>query len=382
MQDYLSSGFAPSFTNKFAPASSPNFAQKTREQSIHNLTQRPTAAQPTNRSQFISQQEKTIRNGFLRKTTSKSSSSLSKRSAGSLIQSDNCKAESRNSSIGLKLAASSAALFVILLAGQISCSFLSQQAAIDGHQQVLPKHSDSATGSRNSIANVRSSAIPVAATAGVFSNGSVDGAHKTSDLIAVAQASAALSSTEQNRPIKDSPAASSDHIDLTSITTSDLVKSGYQKLRSGGAQESIVILTEAVRRDSNDPSSRRYLGYALIQAGRPSEALAQYDALQKLTVLLPADRLAMEHAAHMQSQSASNEVDNTLVSKYRAAIASNPKDFDSKYRLAVICSKLGRTEEAIHECLTGMSESPSSSANQQQFYLLYSSLAVSNANRS
>ncbi len=94
---------------------------------------------------------------------------------------------------------------------------------------------------------------------------------------------------------------------------------GYDRLQTGSGKESISLLSEAVRRDRNDPISRRYLGYALLQAGRPTEALEQYDALQKLGGLLPADRLVMEQAVRMpKTKSGSNELaDNSTLSANR-----------------------------------------------------------------
>lgn len=89
------------------------------------------------------------------------------------------------------------------------------------------------------------------------------------------------------------------NVNLTAMTTVDLVKTGYEKLRSGSAQESIPVLSEAVRRDSNDPTSRRYLGYALLKTGRPAEALNQYEAVQSLSGLMETDRIAVQHAKYL-----------------------------------------------------------------------------------
>lgn len=301
MQDYLSSGFAPSLTNKFAPNPSTNFAPNTYEQSIHMLVQRPAVSQPSNRREFISQQERTIRNGFLRKAGSKSASlSTNQTSNGTL-----CQRKKVNGSpmLGLKLAVSVTALVLVLFTGQLGCSLLSQQPALKGPRQSLAQQHDASKNSNNSITTVASAPTLSVPTATSMDSNTLDESGQIDNIIAVYRAST-MAPKEKTQATQDSPVVSSDHFAVNEISTSNLVQMGYDKLRSGAAKESISLLSEAVRRDCNDPTSRRYLGYALIQAGRPAEALEQYNALQKLSALLPTDRLAMQHAVHIaQTQS-------------------------------------------------------------------------------
>jgi cytochrome c-type biogenesis protein CcmH/NrfG len=176
------------------------------------------------------------------------------------------------------------------------------------------------------------------------------------------------------------------NLDLRKLSTHNLLKIGYEGLRSGSPEQSISIFSEAVRRDRNDPISRRYLGYALLEAGRPAEAIGQFEALRKLRSFLPSDQVAMQQAVQTEqsiqqaklTQPAQEAGENeTLISTYRAAILTNPKDLDSKYNLAVIYSKSGRTTEALHECLTGMHDTVANSEEQQRFGRLYASLATS-----
>ena len=385
----MSSGFAPALSNNFAPCPSTNFTPNPYDLTIQRLAKQSELPRPSSRGEFIFQQERKIRNDFLRKTGPKSMPLLpTQSSTGTHLQCPKVNAKRGTSALRLKLVASAVAVGLILCAGQLGCSVLRQQLAIQGIHQPSPGHPGAATTSNKHLASVESSASPTDATPAGMSDSTID-SHKVDELIAVAQAATVRATTESTQAIQNFSVPTPDvtPLSLSKISTVNLVKIGYQKLRTGSAQESISaisVLSEAVRRDRNDPVSRRYLGYALLQAGRPTEALGQYDALRKLSGLLPSDRLAMQHAMRIaQANSVSNEVgdNDSLISKYRAAILSNPKDFDSKYDLAVICSKLGRTEEAIHECLTGMSESPSCSEKQQKFYLLYASLAPLSPNR-
>jgi hypothetical protein len=378
MQDYMSSGFAASLSNNFAQSPSTNFAPNPHNLSIHPLAKQSVLPKPSNRGELIFQQERKIRNDFLRKTGSKSSPLLpTKRSTGT-----QSKRKQGVSALNLKLCVTAFAVCLLLFTGQLGLSFLRQQLVMDGLHQSSPGRPASATNFRSAMASVGSNATTPNVTASTAVSDNTLEAHK----IVVAQAATMAATTEPAQVTQNVsvPMSGLNDLNLSSISTVNLVKIGYERLRSGSAQESISVLSEAVRRDRNDPVSRRYLGYALAQAGRPTDALVQYEALQKLSGLLPSDRLAMQHAMRTaEAKSASPELgDNeSLISKYRAAILSNPKDFDSKYDLAVICSKSGRTEEAIHECLTGMSESASCTEKQQKFYLLYSSLATLSSNR-
>jgi tetratricopeptide (TPR) repeat protein len=206
----------------------------------------------------------------------------------------------------------------------------------------------------------------------------------------VAATTAPKQEVEENVSV---PPPKTNNLDLSKLTTADLIKKGYDLLQNGSAEESISLLSEAVRRNRNDPISRRYLGYALLAAKRQPEAIGQFEALRRLRALLPADQLAMQQAVRTEQsnkgaaqskgaqqskgsgQSApSGDNADALISKYRAALLANPKDLDSKYNLAVTYSKAGRTEDALHECETGMNETATDAELQQKFIRLYSSL--------
>ncbi len=299
MQDYVSSGFAPALSSNFAP--------NPYDQPIHMLGRQAVLPKPTGRREFISQQERKIRADFLSKTTQKSMSLLpAKSSTGTHSKREMVNANLGISALHLKLVASAVAVGLILFAGQVGCSYLSQQLAANAHFQPSSARPVLVTSSNTTAACVKSSpTTPVGTTTAPISSAPTRLAaaadpmggdtHDIDDIIAVYKAATLSTTTKPTQEIQSLSVPSSD-VNLSKISTADLVKIGYEKLRTGSAKESIVVLSEAVKRDRNDPVSRRYLGYALVQMGRPSEALAQYDALQKLSGLLPADRLAMQHA--------------------------------------------------------------------------------------
>lgn len=350
MQSYASSGFAPT--------------------------------KPLSRGDLIFQQERRIRNDYLRGQNEKSKSmSRAHQSAGAKTQSK------ANEMLGFsnpraKFLAIAIGVCLTLFAGQTLVSYVHHKIAVDCSSKVVAGPTSDAT--RKYVSKIVTSET----------SGNCTSEAQLSTLIntyRMKQAAAEQASvTKSAKSLSAESTATSPSVPTAVVATlsqmsgRDLLQMGYEKLRAGFPQESVALFNEAVRRDSSNANSRRYLAYALVSAGRASEALEQYNALQKLNALLPADRLAMQHALNavqtngVQSGSADDEA---LVSHYRAALISNPKDFDAKYRLAVLCSKLGRNEEAIHECLTGMSEAPSATDKQQQFYLLYASLATTNPNR-
>lgn len=303
MQDYASSGFAPALTTNFAP--------NPYDLPIHMLGRQAVLPKPSSRREFISQQERKIRNDFLSKTTQKSMPLLpAKSSTGTHSKREMVNAKMGISALHLKLVASAVAVGLILCAGQVGCSFLSQQLAANAHFQPSSERRALVTSSNTSTVTSKehmgsAAAAPVGATATPMSSAApvvaapmANDSHNIDDIIAVYKAATLSTSTKPTQAIQSLSVPSPD-VNLSNISTADLVKIGYEKLRKGSASESISVLSEAVKRDRNDPVSRRYLGYAFLQMGRPSEALAQYDALQKLSGLLPADRLAMQHAVRI-----------------------------------------------------------------------------------
>ena len=190
-------------------------------------------------------------------------------------------------------------------------------------------------------------------------------------------------STAPKLAVESAPVPPANNLDLSKFSTANLIKGGYSRLKKGSAEEAVSMLSEAVRRNRNDAISRRYLGYALLRAGRPSEATEQFEALRKLGRLLPSDQLAMQQAEQSESMESgeSNAADTPAVSQYQATIAANPKDWDSKYNLVVIYAKSGRTNDALRECAAGMNEAPANSEEQQRFHRLYLSLETASLNQ-
>ena len=156
------------------------------------------------------------------------------------------------------------------------------------------------------------------------------------------------------------PAASPD---FSKVSSADLIKNGYDRMKQGSTEESIAMLCEAVKRNPNDTTARRYLGYALLSAKRRSEAVEQFEALRKLGDLLPSDERAIQQATPVKNA----HKPTTPMGEYQARIASDPKDLNARYELTLEYIKLGQTDDAINECVAGMSQATKNTADEARF---------------
>jgi hypothetical protein len=336
MQDFVSNSYAPHFSESFGVRQPTNFPPAL-DLSAQTRFRAPVTPHPTSRGELIFQQEKRIRNDFIRKpSTSSNRSRLTVLASGKVLQSKKCEGTNKHalSERRLKFIASTVAFALILFTGYISISFLTQPLTSQTLCQSTPKQSITTTTPINSMASTGTVAtLSSGTTRTELSRNTVeDEARKMKDLIAIARAHAmATKPGESQKQLTESDSSNqsdaelgktsdlnldktsylnldktsnlnldkTNNVNLTAMTTVDLVKTGYEKLRSGSAQESITVLSEAVRRDSNDPTSRRYLGYALLKTGRPAEALNQYEAVQSLSGLMETDRIAVQHAKYL-----------------------------------------------------------------------------------
>ncbi|MBS2004867.1 MAG: tetratricopeptide repeat protein [Cyanobacteria bacterium SZAS LIN-5] len=328
MQDFVSNSYAPHFSESFGVRQPTNFPPAL-DLSAQTRFRAPATPHPTSRGELIFQQERRIRNDFIRKpSTSSNRSSLTVLASGKVLQSKKCEGTNKHalSERRLKFIASTVAFALILFTGYISISFLTQPFTSQTLCKSTPKQSITTTPPINSMASTGTVAtLSSGTTRTELSRNTVeDEAREMKDLIAIARAHAMATKPgeSQDKRTESDLSNQSDanlgktsdlnlnktsnlnldktgNVNLTAMTTVDLVKTGYEKLRSGSAQESITVLSEAVRRDSNDPTSRRYLGYALLKTGRPAEALNQYKAVQSLSGLMETDRIAVQHAKYL-----------------------------------------------------------------------------------
>lgn len=328
MQDFVSNSYTPHISENFGVRQPTNFPPAL-DLSAQTRFRAPVTPHPTSRGELIFQQEKRIRNNFIRKpSTSSNRSSLTVLASGKVLQSKKCEGTNKHalSERRLKFIASTVAFALILFTGYISISFLTQPFTSQTLCQSTPKQSITTTTAIDSMASTGNIAtLSSGTTRTELSRNTVeDEAREMKDLIAIARAHAmATKPGESQKQQTESDSSNQNdanlgktsdlnldktsnlnldktgNVNLTAMTTVDLVKTGYEKLRSGSAQESITVLSEAVRRDSNDPTSRRYLGYALLKTGRPAEALNQYEAVQSLSGLMETDRIAVQHAKYL-----------------------------------------------------------------------------------
>ncbi|MFN8552500.1 MAG: tetratricopeptide repeat protein [Candidatus Obscuribacterales bacterium] len=328
MQDFVSNSYAPHFSESFGVRQPTNFPPAL-DLSAQTRFRAPATPHPTSRGELIFQQERRIRNDFIRKpSTSSNRSSLTVLASGKVLQSKKYEGTNEHalSERRLKFIASTVAFALILFTGYISISFLTQPFTSQTLCKSTPKQSITTTPPINSMASTGTVAtLSSGTTRTELSRNTVeDEAREMKDLIAIARAHAMATKPgeSQDKRTESDLSNQSDanlgktsdlnldktsnlnldktgNVNLTAMTTVDLVKTGYEKLRSGSAQESITVLSEAVRRDSNDPTSRRYLGYALLKTGRPAEALNQYKAVQSLSGLMETDRIAVQHAKYL-----------------------------------------------------------------------------------
>ncbi|RTL43673.1 MAG: hypothetical protein EKK48_07970 [Candidatus Melainabacteria bacterium] len=344
MQDFVSNSYAPHFSESFGVRQPTNFPPAL-DLSAQTRFRAPATPHPTSRGELIFQQERRIRNDFIRKpSTSSNRSSLTVLASGKVLQSKKYEGTNEHalSERRLKFIASTVAFALILFTGYISISFLTQPFTSQTLCKSTPKQSITTTPPINSMASTGTVAtLSSGTTRTELSRNTVeDEAREMKDLIAIARAHAmATKPGESQKQQTESDSSNQNdanlgktsdlnldktsnlnldktsdlnldktsnlnldktgNVNLTAMTTVDLVKTGYEKLRSGSAQESITVLSEAIRRDSNDPTSRRYLGYALLKMGRPAEALNQYEAVQNLSGLMETDRIAVQHAKYL-----------------------------------------------------------------------------------
>ncbi|MFN8550739.1 MAG: bacterial transcriptional activator domain-containing protein [Candidatus Obscuribacterales bacterium] len=312
MQAFVSSSYTPYSSQSFATRQPANFAPAG-DVSAHSQFRTPAKHQPTNRGELIFQQEQRIRNEFIRKP-----GNCQNRANQTMIASGTAPQHNRREGttvqalpeLGLKIIASSAALAIILFAAHLSIPFFTQPLSTQALSQSASKQLDTETHLGSSTASTGNKATLSSGTATTESNRDAieEETRKMNDLIAIERAHSMAKKPGESQAQLTKSDSSNDtqanlsknsSVNLSTMTTVDLVKTGYEQLRSGSAQESIPLLSEAVRRDNNDPASRRYLGYALLETGRPAEALNQYEALRSLSGLQETDRLAVQHAQYL-----------------------------------------------------------------------------------
>ncbi|MBS1955826.1 MAG: tetratricopeptide repeat protein [Cyanobacteria bacterium SZAS-4] len=190
--------------------------------------------------------------------------------------------------------------------------------------------------------------------------------------------------------------ALNDTFDFSNVSTSKLIKSGYEKLESGFPSHAVAMFGEVIRRNGNDNMSRRYLAHALLQDSKPSESLAQFRILYRLGVLSSADRQAMVHAQQLEKQlqiaakakstteasgattststsqsvASSQANDEKSIPQLQSLAESNPHDMGCRYNLAQAYFKASMKSEGLTECTKCLSLPEMTPDWRKKFYSL------------
>ncbi|HEY9713660.1 MAG TPA: tetratricopeptide repeat protein, partial [Chroococcales cyanobacterium] len=118
-----------------------------------------------------------------------------------------------------------------------------------------------------------------------------------------------------------------------------LVKDGYEAMQTGNLGYSLAALTRAVQMKPNDTTARQYLASAMLAAGQPMNAEAQYKSLATMGVKVPdAEQKLAEAFASTGNYS-------RAVAYYRMLLQQSPSDHRYILGLADACLNAGRTEE-------------------------------------
>lgn len=138
---------------------------------------------------------------------------------------------------------------------------------------------------------------------------------------------------------------------------------GYKEMAKGDYSKAIKILGDAVKKDSDSVTARRYLAYALVKAGMSMAAIDQLNAITKLV-----KPTYFEWCTYGEAYLRAGGLDQAA-SCYKAAIALAPKADYAKSGLIRVSLQSKNYEEAMNLAKDGMKEAP-----DQQIYDYYKKL--------
>lgn len=135
-----------------------------------------------------------------------------------------------------------------------------------------------------------------------------------------------------------------------------LVAAGAALLERGHATDALPMLERAAALPDASPEAVRLLASALIEIGRPQDAMVALDSLLETA---PGDAAA--HLARARARRALKDRVGAL-DDAAAAVMAAPRDTDARQMLAMCLSEVGRHDQAIllfHELLMEAPEDPS-----------------------
>ena len=167
---------------------------------------------------------------------------------------------------------------------------------------------------------------------------------------------AARSSLEQawvhvkQAPSRTTPFVESQAKAIVAVTGSsdDLIRRGYQLLRSGSNGEAVVVLSAAVKADPQSVLARRYLAHALAQSGSVGGAVQQFQVLSGLGALEAADQLAYGKVLVSGRKFAQ------AIQIYSRLLSSDPGNSAARKGLIQAYIASGAQTEAVSACNEGL----------------------------
>jgi tetratricopeptide (TPR) repeat protein len=135
---------------------------------------------------------------------------------------------------------------------------------------------------------------------------------------------------------------------LKGLSLQDLINKGYSLLQSGSPRDAMVVLTEALRKDSRSVDARRLIIFSLLAQGNADGAAKQLSVLETITKLEHSELYKI--AQQFDQQSAYSQA----ATIYERLIAMHPDDFDSRISLIKACMRMGNNARAAQISKSGL----------------------------
>jgi tetratricopeptide (TPR) repeat protein len=136
----------------------------------------------------------------------------------------------------------------------------------------------------------------------------------------------------------------------------ELVKKGFELMQHGDTDQAEPVLAAAVKANPADTLARRYLAYAMVQAGHSESAIAVFNALGKMVPLTSSDQMMYAKALEY------NKDHDKAIGVYANLVASDPANDQARQALIKALIANGEKERAAKAAKEGMQLSPKANA--------------------
>jgi tetratricopeptide (TPR) repeat protein len=137
-----------------------------------------------------------------------------------------------------------------------------------------------------------------------------------------------------------------------------LVKKGYEQIQQGLYMEAVKTLCQAVQVERNNIVARRYLAYALTEAGSHQSAIEQLELIGKMGELSAFDQYLYGNAYYAMDKFAQAK------DAYEKAIALSPNFDAARGGLIKSLVKLSQFEQAKTICMFGLQQAKTDQTRQ------------------